>query len=334
MSVKMLGPYGEEIVYIDKFPKSLLKEKNSYWFVDSIFKKHQTFKNIKNISFVKAGETAKSFASLESNFKKLLSKNANRQTKVYCVGGGSLGDSIGFLSSIYMRGLRLVMLPTTWLACIDSSIGGKTALNGFGYKNIMGSFYPPEKHVYIRELIQTSSIKGAEGEIFKTLILNHNKKWAKELMFSYKDEGIKFSDLVHFVTYKTNLVKKDPNDLKGVRAVLNLGHTLGHALELEKNLSHSEAVKQGVLFSTCWSERKGILSSKKKEYFEALLSTQLAKISAAKLEKTLLKDKKNTERKSLNFVFVGNKGSVVEKISINKIVQEYQRQLSEQLKND
>lgn len=301
--------------------------KNSYWFVDSVFKKNPIFRSMDNITFLKAGEELKSLKAFEENFKKLIAVNANRKTTVYCLGGGSLGDSVGFLCSVYMRGLRFVMLPTTWLASVDSSVGGKTALNGFGYKNIMGTFYPPEKNIYVEDFIKSSSLKDAEGEIFKTLILNHNKKWAKDIMLSWEKDKLDFPDLPKFIKYKTDVVKKDPRDLKGVRAFLNLGHSLGHAIELEKGLSHGEAVKQGVLFSLRWSAQRNLLSAQKTQSFEKLLSTELTKISDEKLFKALKKDKKSEKGDSLNFVFIGDKGPILEKVQIKQVVAEYKRQL-------
>lgn len=327
MNMRVSGPYGEEIVFTKKLSKKILTTKNSIWFVDSFFKKHMVFKNQKNVHFVDSGEAAKSLESFDANLKKLISLNANRQTRVFCVGGGSLGDSIGFLCSVYMRGLRLIMVPTTWLACVDSSIGGKTALNYATYKNIVGTFYPPEQNIYVESLIKTAKTSDAEGEIFKTLILNFNKKWAKDIIESWSSRGIKFTDLQYFVDYKTRTVKKDPKDLKGMRAVLNLGHTLGHALELTNKLSHSEAVKQGLLFSVRWSEHKNLLSQKKSMKFEKLLDTKVSKISDEKLLRALKKDKKSLSQKEIGFVFIGDKGPAVKKVLVENILKEYKRQM-------
>jgi len=327
MIEKMKGPYGEEIVFLKKIPKRLKQERNSIWFVDSFFKKHSYFADVENIFFVKTGEKVKSIESLQTHLKKMMSLNANRETQVICVGGGSLGDSIGFLSSIYMRGVKLTMVPSTWLAAVDSSVGGKTALNCFGYKNLIGSFYPPSRIFFIEDLIGTSNFDDAEGEIYKTLLLNHNKKWAQKLLASKAKQTIQFSDLGEFIAYKSKIVKRDPQDLKGFRAVLNLGHTLGHAVELEKKMSHGEAVKQGCLFSIRWSAERGYLSEEKAELFEKKLKTSLVKISGHKLRKALQKDKKAVSTEELKFIFLNNKGPMVEKVKISHLIDEYLRQL-------
>jgi len=321
------GPFGEEILFLQKLPKTLKNTTSSYWFVDSFFKKNPYFQKMQNVTFLKAGEDLKSVQSLEKNLKILLKYGANRNTTIYCVGGGSLGDSIAFLSSVYMRGVHLVMIPTTWLAAVDSSVGGKTALNFEGAKNILGTFYAPEKIIYSAELIKSSSLNDAEGEIFKTLMLNHRSLWSKKIVKNWNDKELMFSDLERFVSYKTKVVKKDTKDLKGQRAVLNLGHSLGHALELEKTLSHGEAVKQGCLFSLRWSHKKGLLCDKTKNTFEALLNTKILKMPQGKIRKALGKDKKGTSKGMLKFVFLSDRGPVLEEVSIDALVKEYQRQV-------
>jgi len=321
------GPSGEELLFLKKIPLALKSAKNSYWFVDSVFKKHPYFLKMKNVTFLTAGEDLKTVHSFEKNLKALLKCGANRSTTVYCVGGGSLGDSIAFLTSVYMRGIPLVMIPTTWLAAVDSSVGGKTALNFMGAKNIIGSFKAPQKIIFAEDFVKSSSLYDAEGEILKTLMLNHRSVWSKKIVKTWAKRKIDFSDLKSFVAYKTKIVKKDSKDLKGKRAVLNLGHSLGHALELEKSLSHGEAVKQGCLFSLRWSHKKGLLSEKTKDIFEDLLNTELSKVSENKVRKALRRDKKSTAHDKLNFVFLNERGPFLTEVSIDAIVKEYQRQL-------
>ena len=324
---ELKGPFGESLEFRNSLPLSILKTKNAYWFVDSHFKNHKRLKKLENVSFLNAGEQSKTLEVFEKNCRTLLKNKANRSTTIFCVGGGSLGDSIGFLSSVYMRGLKFVSVPTTWLAAVDSSVGGKTALNGFGFKNVMGSFFPPQKIIFVKELIETSDPLEAKGEVFKTLILNHNKTWTKKILNRHENFKMKFSDLALFVRYKSRIVKSDPKDLNGKRAVLNFGHSLGHALELELKLSHGEAVKQGCLFALEWSHKKGLISKSVVKKHRALLDTKVAHISIAKLRKALLADKKTTHGNKISFIFITSEGPLVKKVDIGSVVKEYQRQI-------
>lgn len=326
MNQKIKGPFGEEIFFKKEVPKSLLKTKNSFWFVDDIFKNRPEFKNLKNVAFVTAGEDLKSFKQLESCLDKLLKFGLNRSSTIYCVGGGSLGDSIGFLSSIYMRGVSFVLMPTTWLSCVDSSIGGKTALNYRGYKNIVGSFYPASKHVYVESLVKNSVIKDAKGEILKTLFLNHNKKWTKSFLDRKAAADLSFKDLEFFVNYKTKIVKKDVQDKKGVRAVLNFGHSLGHALELNKKISHSRAVLEGLRFALKWSEHKKLLSSQNSKALLEHIKEPVVNMNAALFRKSLRHDKKTKNKNNMDFIFLTDKGPLVKTVTFDAVVSEFKRQ--------
>ncbi len=323
------GPFGENLIFKKQGLQALLKKKNHFFFFDELFKKRFDFSKNENVFFVKPGEDLKTLQAVERHVSWLLEKKANKTATLVAVGGGSVGDSIGFLASVYLRGVRLVHVPTTWLAAVDSSIGGKTALNFNSYKNQIGSVYAPSAILFFEELISTSKIEDSEGEILKTLLLNINAKWAKLILNSWEEKKISFNDLHSFVSYKAKIVKKDPFDDKGVRAILNLGHTLGHALELSEKLSHSDAVKKGLAFSLEWSFKKKMISEKNRDKFKSLLTeTGLPNISPQNLRLLILRDKKSLEGGGkLNFIFPTDKGPLVKVVSISSLVLEYQRQV-------
>lgn len=323
----MKGPFGEELIFKNKGIKSFLLKKNHFFFIDSYFKKNPAFKKAENILFLKSGESLKTLKSLELHTNWLLKNKANKSSTIVAIGGGSVGDSIGFLASVYLRGVPLVQVPTTWLAAVDSSVGGKTALNFEAYKNQIGTVYAPQKVYFFSELIKTSSIKDSEGEILKTLLLNINKPWANKILNNWSKEKITIKDISYFVRYKKDTVKKDINDTSNIRAVLNLGHTVGHALELVEGLSHSDAVKKGLLFSLNWSVRKKLILESRAESFKEILSESLPEISEDKLRTLISKDKKTMSPGKVNFIFPTDKGPLVKEASISDLVREYKRQV-------
>ena len=320
----MKGPFGEKLV----FSKTLnIKNKSqTFFFIDKKLKK--MFKHIenKNICFLESGESLKTIEQFSKNIEFLNQRLCTRNDVLVAVGGGTVTDSVGFLASTYLRGLKLICVPTTWLSAVDAGVGGKTALNFEGYKNQIGTIWPPHEIHYCSSLIGDVTKEDSKGEILKTLILNHNKSWAIQLLKNFKLEKIKFKDLKPFIEYKTKLVKKDPTDTKGIRAVLNFGHTLGHALELNLKLSHGEAVCYGLTFAIEWSRHLALLSDQKyTEVSKHLPCMNEITLTPKQIEASLLKDKKRTE-KGVNFIFLTDKGAIVKTKTIKSIADEFKRQ--------
>lgn len=208
---------------------------------------------------VPAGEAHKNFETLERILSAYLKAGLNRKSKVYAVGGGVVGDMTGFASSIYMRGIEWVSVPTTLLAMVDSGIGGKTAIDFNGVKNCVGTFHEAERTVICPEFIHTlpnREMKSGLGEIIKTMclteygygfLLNNMSALASldaEKHFDEYKAAIRLS-----VEIKEKIVTRDPRELTGERKKLNVGHTLGHAFEAADGmkLSHGEYVMKGML---------------------------------------------------------------------------------------
>ncbi|MBX9767953.1 MAG: 3-dehydroquinate synthase [Bdellovibrionales bacterium] len=285
---------------------------------------------------VNAGENLKSLSDFPKHIEALLEKTAGLSDLTFVgMGGGSVGDFTGFIASIYKRGVRLIHIPTTWLAAMDSSHGGKTGLNVGTRKNQIGTFYPAAEVHLIRDIFKHQPEQlalDALGELAKIGLIHGG-----DLCRKLKQGAELWDALPDAIRAKLKVVKKDPLEMKGHRRVLNLGHTLGHVLELEMGLSHGAAVAQGIFFSLDWGYHRGSVSEKNYEECLALLSVLgLKKLSGKQLEKApsaeralalLRSDKKGAGLDKVYFIFVKRPGKVVqEKVAMSDILKEAQRQ--------
>lgn len=200
---------------------------------------------------VKHGEKNKSYANYQKIINALIKHNFDRSDAIVAIGGGMIGDISGFAASTYMRGIDFYNVPTTLLSQVDSSIGGKTAINVSKVKNIAGSFYQPKG-----VLIDTDTLSSlSEREFYSGLVESIKMACTfDKKLFAY----IKNCDNIHrhieYIIYhslliKKKVVEKDEKE-KGLRKVLNFGHTIGHAIEEVKNykLLHGECVGLGMLY--------------------------------------------------------------------------------------
>ncbi|HEY4494333.1 MAG TPA: 3-dehydroquinate synthase family protein [Candidatus Paceibacterota bacterium] len=205
-----------------------------------------------DLIFVPDGETAKEWQELEKLLKKFSLVNLDRNSIVIALGGGTIGDFTGFASSIYLRGIKYINIPTTLLSQVDSSHGGKTGINFLGYKNQVGTFNLPlaviiEKR-FLESLSEENIIDGL-GEVIKTgfikdpSILSILRRHTVSSLVRSPDflKIIKKS-----VAVKNYFTGKDLKD-NGLRQILNVGHTIGHAVELKYKVSHGRAVLIGML---------------------------------------------------------------------------------------
>ncbi|RLC33488.1 MAG: 3-dehydroquinate synthase, partial [Candidatus Nealsonbacteria bacterium] len=191
---------------------------------------------------------------------------------IACLGGGTIGDLGGFAASIYKRGIPYIQIPTTLLAQIDSSIGGKTAIDLNIAKNILGSFYQP-KAVFIDPIflktLPLPEIKQGLAEIIKYGVIK-NKDFFFFLKKNYKkilklDKACILKIINICAGMKAQIVSQDEKEKKGLRTILNFGHTLAHALESSlryKKLSHGEAVSLGMLYAAQLSYHLGKCNKK------------------------------------------------------------------------
>lgn len=195
----------------------------------------------------KSGEDSKSLATYSAILTKLVEYGFKRQDALVAVGGGVCGDLGGFVAASYMRGIDFYNIPTTTLAQIDSSIGGKTGVNFAGYKNLVGAFYQPKA-----VLIDLNTLKTLDQRQFNSGLIEALKMGltSDEELFSlfespdYDKNLLKI--IVSSLTVKKQVVERDEKEL-GLRKILNFGHTIGHGIEVNSDLYHGEAVALGIL---------------------------------------------------------------------------------------
>jgi 3-dehydroquinate synthase len=213
---------------------------------------------------LEAGESSKSAGVLERCWKWLAEQGARRDDTVMALGGGVIGDLAGFAAATYQRGVSLWQIPTSLLAQVDSSVGGKTGINLGSGKNMVGAFYQPDLVVADPEMLRT--LPGHEytsglGEVVKYGLLDPGGLLARlerdQESVIDRDPAAMGDLLKTCIAYKARVVEEDERD-SGRRAVLNLGHTTAHALEVTKGygaISHGEAVALGLLVALAVSER-------------------------------------------------------------------------------
>ena len=226
-------------------------------FKKNLKKKLRNF-NLLFLPFV-ANEKNKSMKIINFYLNELLSKNFNRSDLIIAVGGGITGDVAGFIASIYKRGLNFINIPTTLLAQVDSSIGGKTGVNSIHGKNLIGSFYQPKLVIVDTSFLETLPKKQMVcgfAEILKHSIIK-DKKFFKWLQKNTSFVLSKQSDKLIYAIKKSCQIKmyfvtRDVNE-KGLRMTLNFGHTFAHAIEVKNNYSskttHGEAVLTGMILA-------------------------------------------------------------------------------------
>ncbi len=294
---------------------------------------------------VSAGEDLKDIYTFSSHIKKIFKLIGPFSVRSFCVvglGGGSVGDFAGFLSSVIKRGVPLVHIPTTLLAAMDSAHGGKTALNVGDFKNQVGTFYPADAILIVKSLFEglpKLQLQSASGELAKMALLEGGKLFERfENEFQMDLESI-WELLPAVIEAKYKIVEKDPFEQTGERQILNLGHSLGHALESYYGLAHGVAVGQGIMFAVQWSVHQGYFREADAQQVLAMLEAKtgflkprdFAKVnrqmSRSRLFKLIVEDKKLTDARHLSFIFLEKTGVPFRKVvTVESLLTETQRQ--------
>ncbi len=263
--------------YISTFVKNIAKKNEKvFCVVDSKIKKKFNFIKEKNIKIItiECGEKIKTINGYKNLAEKLIKNNVNRKSVLVAIGGGTLGDLAGFVSSTVLRGLDFFLIPTTLLSQVDSSIGGKNGINMTYGKNMLGTFYQPKEvliDISVLKSLPKKEIRSGYAEIVKHALI---KDYA---FFCWLEKNtIKLLNLnktiLEKAIYKSIMIKLFyvKNDEKESlinsksRAMLNFGHTIGHAIESHydyKKFNHGEAICIGMITEAKISNYLGLLSS-------------------------------------------------------------------------
>jgi len=264
------------------------------------------FKEPPTVLLLPNGERHKRLSSVESLAEQLSRAGADRDSLLIAFGGGVLGDITGFLAAIYMRGIRYVQLPTTFLAQVDSSVGGKTGVNLATGKNLIGSFHHPQAVFADTDVLGTlpprelraglqESIKA--GVIYDAKLFHYMEQHAEPILAG------EAPSLTHVVTesvrVKAEVVGKDEKE-SGLRMILNFGHTVGHAIEAAtqyKQLLHGEAIAWGMIAALNVARNRQAIDPQQADRIESLIlhygPFPPFKATAKKLVALTSRDKKN-----------------------------------------
>jgi len=266
------------------------------------------------------GEKSKHLSTVEKLAEAMIEKKFDRQDAIIALGGGIPGDIAGFLASIYMRGIPFIQIPTTLLAMVDSSVGGKTGVDLNSGKNLLGTFTQPKAVFidisYLKTLAQ-KQVRSGLAEIIKYGVIRDKK------LFEYLEKNIE--DILELeettinkiikrsVEIKADIVEADEKE-SGERMILNYGHTYGHALEKTSNYSllHGFAISIGMVLINKIAVEKGLMKKEESERIRKLLKS--VDLPTTTMKKPTLKDISNDKKKQ------GNNIKLIIPTTIGKVI--------------
>ena len=225
---------------------------------------------------IPAGEQNKTLNQVKNIYEHLILQHFDRKDCLIALGGGVIGDMTGFTAATYLRGIDFVQVPTTLLSQVDSSIGGKTGVDFDSYKNMVGAFHMPRlvyMNLSVLNTLSTEQFSCGMGEILKHGLIKNKDYFSWCMENAEKIQARDYETLLHMIKesckVKRDVVEKDPTE-KGERALLNFGHTLGHAVEKLKNfeLLHGQCVAIGSVAAMKLSAMRGHISESDVVYVE------------------------------------------------------------------
>lgn len=297
--------------------------------VNKLYGKNLNFK--KSVKFIlKDGEKEKNFKNYQKILNFALKNKLERKDVIIAIGGGVIGDIAGFVASTYLRGIDFIQVPTTLLACVDSSVGGKVAINTEFGKNLVGAFYQPKAvfcNLNFLKTLDDRQFKTGLSEVIKYAFIEKSCQPTTEYNFfeflnTYsekilaRDEQTLAKIIEISLELKASVVSKDEKE-QGLRKILNFGHTLAHAIEKitnYKKYTHGEAVAIGMIFAISLAFKKSLISQDyKNEGLELIKKYNLVKktpqFNQLKLI-NLMKSDKKVEDGKIKFILPSSNLSV------------------------
>ncbi|MDP1741906.1 3-dehydroquinate synthase [Polaromonas sp.] len=285
------------------------------------------------------GEVHKDWATLQLIFDALLAKACDRKTVLYALGGGVIGDMTGFAAACYMRGVPFVQIPTTLLAQVDSSVGGKTAINHPLGKNMVGAFYQPQRVICDLDVLQSLAPRELSAGLAEVIKYGPIADMA---FFEWIEDNLDAllarapDALAHAIRrsceIKAAVVSQDERET-GLRAILNFGHTFGHAIESGLGYGqwlHGEGVGCGMVMAARLSHRLGLVDGAFVERLRALVARAGLPVTGPRLSPTdsagryleLMRVDKKAEAGEIKFVVIDTPGSAVVRGAPDALVRE------------
>lgn len=276
--------------------------------------------NSERVFVLKDGEKEKNFKNYRKILERALKMQLTRKDAIIAVGGGVVGDLAGFAASTYMRGIDFIQIPTTLLACVDSSVGGKTGIDTSFGKNLVGSFYQPKVVLINTNFLKTldeRQLKTGLGEVVKYAFIEKSCKCEDFNLTNFLNENFEkiferdtkiLNELIKIcLSLKISVVEKDEKE-GGLRRILNFGHTYGHAVEKitnYKKYTHGEAVVEGMRFAFGLAVKKGLIDKNYQFYAEDVFKKYrfmpIPSFNTDKMIQIMKLDKKASSG-SINFV--------------------------------
>lgn len=300
------------------------------FYADELYKElAQIAKSVHVYTFA-AGEKSKNLDTVSLCYEELISKSFDRNDVLIALGGGVVGDLTGFVAATYLRGIRFIQVPTSLLSMVDSSIGGKTGVDFKAYKNMVGAFHQPSLVYMNLNVLQTlpkAEYFSGMGEILKHGLIK-DKNYFIWLQDHVEEISSKSFSTIKEMIYRSCLIKKvvvenDPKE-KGERALLNLGHTIGHAIEKLKyfSLLHGECVSIGISAAAFLSKERGYITEEEyQNTLEALgryhQPVNVSGLSAEEIYEVTKLDKKMDSDK-IRFILIKGIGNAVIDPTVSK----------------
>jgi 3-dehydroquinate synthase len=297
-------------------------KRHCYPLVKKLLPKHQ-------LTQIKSGEQEKHLGTCEKIWQGLTDQELDRHSLVINIGGGVIGDMGGFCAATYKRGIDFIQIPTTLLSQVDASVGGKLGIDFHGFKNHIGVFKIPNT-VLIDDAflatLPTNELRSGFAEIVKHCLIMDGVKWNEIKRKDFEEQD--FKDLIsHSVEIKKKIVAEDPTE-KGLRKILNFGHTLGHAIETfnlgkpKLHLLHGEAIAAGMICEAFISLKRGMIDEKTLADIEEFIFSVYGKatLKATDIEAIIdltAQDKKN-KGKEIRFSLLTGAGSCAFDIAVSR----------------